>query len=170
MMLFAVSRVSPHQNQRTLQLGAGVTVPYPVPSSAAASAIGRANKRTDTSCEVAVRSALHRGGLRFRKDLALVGVGRRVRPDVVFTRARVAVFIDGCFWHSCPVHGRVPKSNLDYWLPKLERNRQRDQEVDAALADAGWVIVRVWEHEVPEAVAAHVKRVVKARLRHEDAS
>ena len=120
-------------------MGAGVTVPYPMPTSAAASAFGRANRRADTTCEVAVRSALHGLGLRFRKDFALVGAGRRVRPDVVFTRARVAVFIDGCFWHSCPVHGRVPKSNVDYWMPKLGRNRQRDQEVNAALRGAGWL-------------------------------
>lgn len=77
----------------------------------------------------------------------------RVRPDIVFTRARVAVFVDGCFWHSCPLHGRVPKSNLAYWIPKLEGNRARDDRVNSALASNGWVVVRIWEHDNVDAAA-----------------
>lgn len=105
------------------------------------------NKRRDTSVEVALRSALHRQGLRFRKDLRLTKVVSRPRPDVVFARARVAIFVDGCFWHRCPKHGRLPASNMDYWKPKLQGNVDRDRVNDAALRDAGWTVIRIWEHD-----------------------
>jgi DNA mismatch endonuclease (patch repair protein) len=117
------------------------------------------NRRVDTKPEIALRSALHRAGLRFRKDYRLELDGTRVRPDIVFTRARVAVFVDGCFWHSCPTHGTQPRRNADYWLPKLARNVERDREHDAALAAHGWGIVRVWEHET---LAGAVERVMHA--------
>jgi DNA mismatch endonuclease (patch repair protein) len=81
-----------------------------------------------------------------------------VRPDIVFTRARIAVFVDGCFWHSCPLHGRAPKSNVAYWTPKLEANRARDVRVDTALASEGWAVVRIWEHENVDAAADVVVR------------
>lgn len=110
------------------------------------------NRRTDTKPEVALRSALHASGLRFRKD-HLLDLGKvRLRPDIVFTRARVAVFVDGCYWHSCPEHRTTPKRNADYWVPKLARNVERDREHDAALDEAGWTVVRVWEH-VPDSEA-----------------
>ena len=124
--------------QRYVVLGPGQRVPYPEPTSAAATKIGKANKRTGTKCEVALRSALHRMGLRFRKDLLLRVGGLRVHPDVVFTRARVAVFVDGCFWHGCPTHATKPKSNQGYWGPKLAANEARDRRVNAALGAAGW--------------------------------
>jgi len=73
-----------------------------------------------------------------------------VRTDIVFPRARIAVFSDGCFWHACPEHGTSPRSNPDYWAPKLSRNVERDRRVDQALREAGWTVVRVWEHEPPE--------------------
>jgi DNA mismatch endonuclease (patch repair protein) len=73
-----------------------------------------------------------------------------VRPDVIFTRWRIAVFVDGCFWHGCPLHGSTPRSNTEYWMPKLQRNRDRDCEAVQALAAAGWRSVRVWEHDPPE--------------------
>lgn len=120
----------------------------------------RRNPRRDTGPELAVRSELHRRGLRFRKDLSLRVPGRVVRPDVVFTRARLAVFIDGCFWHRCPEHGNVPKANGAYWRPKLERNVVRDRVVDAALGGMGWRVVRVWEHEAPAVVADRVLAVL----------
>jgi DNA mismatch endonuclease (patch repair protein) len=83
--------------------------------------------------------------------------GRRpIRPDVVFTRARVAVFLDGCFWHGCPEHGSAPGSNASYWAPKLARTRQRDQQADRLLRDAGWLVVRIWEHEPLEDAEARV--------------
>jgi DNA mismatch endonuclease (patch repair protein) len=84
-----------------------------------------------------------------------------VRPDVVFTRARVAVFVDGCFWHCCPVHGNEPQANTGYWLPKLRRNIARDVSVNAALEKNGWTIVRGWEHEGPVAIADRVEAAVR---------
>lgn len=112
-----------------------------------ATKVMRGNKRSDTVPERRLRSALHGLGLRFRKNLRLEASGRRVTPDVVFTRAAVAVFMDGCFWHSCPAHGSSPIGNADYWLPKLKRNVERDRVDDRVLARAGWRVVRVWEHD-----------------------
>lgn len=131
-------------------------LPYPQPTSDAVSKRMRANARRDTKPETALRSALHRLGLRFRKDLPLKLGDRVVRPDVVFTRVRLAVFLDGCFWHRCPEHGNVPRANGSYWGPKLERNVARDRAVDDALAAAGWRVLRAWEHEDIEDVAAAV--------------
>lgn len=135
-----------------------VPLPYPHPTSAAVSERMRANPRRDTRPEVALRAELHRLGLRFRKDLPLRLPDRVVRPDIVFTRARLAVFVDGCFWHRCPEHGNVPRANSEYWGPKLERNVARDRLVDEALAAAGWTVLRVWEHEGPGVVALLVAR------------
>jgi DNA mismatch endonuclease Vsr len=113
---------------RTVNLGGGLIVPYPEPTSPAATKIGKANLRTGTKPEVELRSALHRAGLRFRKDLLIQVAGIRVRPDVVFTRRKVAVFVDGCFWHGCPDHQHLPKSNQDYWIPKLRANSSETGE------------------------------------------
>ena len=107
----------------------------------------RSNRRTDTKPEVALRSLLHRGGLRFRKDYAIrLPPGRVVHADVAFPRRKLAVFVDGCFWHSCPEHGTVPKSNRAYRVPKLQENVARDRATDAALRSQGWRVLRVWEH------------------------
>lgn len=106
-------------------------------------------KRRDTKPERAIRSLLHAAGKRYRVDVCLDLGGVRPRPDILFTRARVAVFVDGCFWHCCPEHGRQPGVNGGYWGPKLERNIARDRAADAALTAAGWTVVRVWEHEPP---------------------
>jgi DNA mismatch endonuclease, patch repair protein len=117
----------------------------------------RANRRTDTKPEIALRRALHRQGYRFRKDYRLdLDGGQRVRPDIAFTARRVAVFVDGCFWHACPDHGSKPANNVWYWEPKLRRNVERDRAADAALAAAGWNVVRVWEHESLEAAVTAV--------------
>ena len=121
----------------------------------------RANPRTGTEPEVALRSELHRRGLRFRKDLPLRVRDRIVRPDIVFTRARLAVFVDGCFWHSCPQHGTRPKVNSHYWRPKLERNVARDRAIDLALTDAGWRVLRAWEHEPVTDVAQRVQALMR---------
>lgn len=121
----------------------------------------RANPRRDTKPEIALRSELHRRGLRFRKDLPLRVGSRVVRPDVVFTRPGVAVFLDGCFWHACPVHGNQPRANSDYWRRKLERNVARDRAVDEALSAAGWLVARAWEHEPVIEVAERVEVLVK---------
>ncbi len=115
------------------------------------------NRGRDTKPEVALRSALHAAGLRFRKDYPMKLDGVRFRPDIVFTRAKVAVFVDGCFWHSCPQHGTTPTRNADYWLPKLGRNVERDREQDHVLRAHGWLSVRIWEHvPVAEATATVV--------------
>jgi DNA mismatch endonuclease (patch repair protein) len=118
----------------------------------------RANRRTDTKPELALRRALHRLGYRYRKDYRLdLDGGRRVRPDVVFTARKVAVFVDGCFWHACPEHGSKPRANDWYWGPKLVRNVERDRINDAALILAGWTVVRLWEHiPLDEAISAVV--------------
>jgi DNA mismatch endonuclease (patch repair protein) len=117
-------------------------------------------RRANTKPEVELRRLLHREGYRFRKDLRVQVGGIWVRPDIVFTRRRVAVFLDGCFWHSCPVHGREPSVNGAYWGPKLERTRQRDERDGAALQGAGWTVVRIWEHVPPEDAAALVEAVI----------
>jgi DNA mismatch endonuclease, patch repair protein len=139
---------------------------YPHPSSAGRSANMRANRRTDTKPELALRRALHQLGYRFRKDYRLdLDSGRRVRPDIAFTARRVAVFVDGCFWHACPQHGSKPRANDWYWTPKLQRNVERDRAADETLAAAGWQVVRVWEHEsLEQALAAVVAAVGAARF------
>lgn len=117
----------------------------------------RANRRTDTKPELALRRALHSRGYRYRKDYRLdLDGGKRVRPDIAFTARRVAVFVDGCFWHCCPDHGSKPAVNVGYWNPKLRRNVERDRAADTALQAAGWAVVRVWEHEPIETAVAAV--------------
>lgn len=128
--------------------------PSPGPSSAAARKTMQAN-RSDSSVERRLRSVLHRRGLRFRKHLACVP-GLRCRPDVVFVGARLAVFVDGCFWHRCPEHATDPNANGRWWQAKLQGNVDRDRRNDAALAAAGWTVLRVWEHEDVEAMADRV--------------
>ncbi|UOQ88051.1 very short patch repair endonuclease [Agromyces endophyticus] len=119
------------------------------------------NKRRDTTTELAVRRLLHARGLRYRVDYAPLATLRRRRADIVFTRAKVAVFIDGCFWHGCPEHATHPKQNADYWAPKLEANISRDRDTDARLAAAGWTVLRFWEHEVAARVAATIEAAVR---------
>ncbi len=124
------------------------------------------NRRRDTDPEKQLRRRLHARGLRYRVDHPLRPGGTRlVRPDVVFPRARVAVFVDGCFWHGCPEHFVAPKSNTGYWGPKIEGNRVRDRATDARLAAEGWVVHRCWEHEPMEQVAERVERLVRERAR-----
>jgi len=112
--------------------------------------------RRDTKPEMALRRELHRLGLRYRVDRAVIPSIRR-RADVVFTRAHLAVFVDGCFWHDCPCHGTHPKSNVRWWEDKLKANVARDRDTDARLAAAGWKVVRLWEHEDMVAAAANIR-------------
>ncbi|WP_103561610.1 very short patch repair endonuclease [Actinomadura rubteroloni] len=120
---------------------------YPRSASEGRSRNMRANRRSDTKPEIALRRALHAQGYRYRKDFRLdLAEGVRVRPDIVFTARKVAIFVDGCFWHVCPEHGRQPTSNEWYWTPKLRRNVERDRAADEALQAAGWRVVRLWEH------------------------
>ena len=107
----------------------------------------KGNRRTNTRPERDLRAALHARGLRVRKDYPVcIHGGRATRVDVAFTRARVAVFVDGCFWHGCPLYGRVPSTNPHYWPDKLKRNQERDGLVTASLDRDGWAVVRLWEH------------------------
>lgn len=135
---------------------------YPAPTSEAVSRVMRGNRKVDTRPEVLLRTALHARGMRYRKALLLTVGTIRVRPDIVFTRACVAVFLDGCFWHSCPEHGTTPTANGGYWRTKLARNSARDQLVDAALKRAQWSVVRVWEHETRASLADALQRVQHA--------
>lgn len=111
-----------------------------------------ANRRRDTQPELRVRRLLHAAGLRYRIDVR-PDPAVRGRADIVFNRRRIVVFIDGCFWHGCPVHAVQPKSNTTYWAPKLARNRERDLEVTAALLSRGWTVLRFWEHEPADSIA-----------------
>lgn len=137
----------------------------PEASSPAVRRVMQANRSSETRPEVALRSELHRRGLRFRKHSQAVP-GLRCRPDIIFSKAKVAVFVDGCFWHQCPHHGTDPRTNSGYWAAKLDRNVVRDRRNDATLEAAGWRVVRIWEHESPasaadrvEAALAHQHRV-----------
>jgi DNA mismatch endonuclease, patch repair protein len=133
-----------------------------MPSRPGITAIMRGNKKRETRPEIAVRSALHHAGLRFRKDYPIrPDNGRPIRVDIAFPRRRVAVFIDGCFWHRCPEHGNEPRVNTTYWGPKLTRNVTRDHEVDERLRQAGWAIVRIWEHEPPTAAVNRVRSALQ---------
>jgi DNA mismatch endonuclease (patch repair protein) len=103
-----------------------------------------------------LRRELHRLGLRYRVNLPLPGLPRR-RADLTFTRQKVVVFVDGCFWHGCPEHATFPKRNATWWETKLQRNRARDRETDQYLFTLGWRVVRVWEHEPAEVAAGRVR-------------
>lgn len=137
----------------------------PPPLDATTSARFRRMPRAATTPELTLRRELHRRGLRFRvNDQRLPG-----RPDVAFTRARVAVFVDGCFWHRCPEHGTLPRHNRDWWLAKLDRNVTRDRSKDAALGGLGWTVLHVWEHEAAEAAADRIEAAWRQALTEESA-
>ncbi|QIZ99412.1 very short patch repair endonuclease [Leifsonia sp. PS1209] len=131
----------------------------PAASSPGRSRNMRAIKRTGTKPEILVRSRLHSHGHRFRKDYPIRLDSVRVRPDIVFTRKRVAIFVDGCFWHCCPAHGHQPQTNDWYWAPKLQRNRERDELVSRSLVDQGWTVIRVWEHTPAAIAVAEIEHV-----------
>jgi len=116
----------------------------------------------NTGPELLVRRALFRLGLRYRVHLRPEPAVRRV-ADIVFKGPRVAVFVDGCFWHRCPQHGTEPAANPGYWKPKLDGNVARDRDTDRRLEAAGWRVIRVWEHEDPDEAAARIARVVHRR-------
>lgn len=122
----------------------------------------QAQRSRDTAAELAIRRILHKAGMRYRVDRSPI-LGLRRRADMVFSAVRVAVFIDGCFWHGCPEHGSKPKSNADRWEAKLARNRTRDKDTNQLLLDAGWLPIRVWEHEDPAAAAIRIAETVRNR-------
>lgn len=132
-------------------------------SSAANRKTMQANRSRDTRPELAVRSAVHARGLRYRVATRPVRSVRR-SADLVFTRARVAVFLDGCFWHGCPDHFHMPATNEAYWGPKIAANAARDQETDRLLASEGWLVLRFWEHTLALEAATQIEASVRERL------
>jgi DNA mismatch endonuclease (patch repair protein) len=122
----------------------------------------QAQRSWDTKPELALRAAVHRLGLRYfvhRRPLREL----RREADLIFPKARVAVFLDSCFWHGCPEHASWPKANAEWWREKIERNRGRDRDTDARLRDAGWLPIRVWEHDDPDEAAVRIAQVVRGR-------
>jgi DNA mismatch endonuclease, patch repair protein len=122
----------------------------------------QANRRCDTRPERKLRSELHARGRRFRKDYRLDLEGLSVQIDIAFPRSCVAVFVDGCFWHSCPEHASEPVRNSDFWRAKLKRNAERDRCVNRALTAAGWSVVRCWEHEAVQEAAERIMAALDA--------
>lgn len=123
----------------------------------------QANTSRDTKPELRLRGILHRRGYRYRvahPPLASV----RWTADLAFTRANLAVFVDGCFWHGCPEHYKEPRTNAGYWIPKIARNRERDAQFDELLREAGWTVIRAWEHADPFEVADRVEALLNKTL------
>lgn len=120
----------------------------------------RANRRRDTKPELEIRRILHARGLRYRVDFRPLKSVRR-HADIVFTKAKLAVFVDGCFWHGCPEHFFPPKTNSDYWSQKIAGNIARDRDTDRRFTEAGWTVVRIWEHENPAEAAEVVIAVLR---------
>ncbi|WP_454860632.1 very short patch repair endonuclease [Promicromonospora soli] len=135
---------------------------HPGASSSSISRRMSTARRKDTAPELALRRELHALGLRYRVTYPIPGQKRRT-IDIAFTRARVAVFVDGCFWHGCPDHGNQPRSNSDWWREKLAAIRARDADTNQALQTLGWVVLRFWEHEKPLVVASAVRELVSQR-------
>jgi DNA mismatch endonuclease, patch repair protein len=121
----------------------------------------KSQRQRDTAAEIAVRSRLHKDGLRFRVNYRVPQLRRTA--DIAFPKLQVAIFVDGCFWHGCPEHGTWPKENADWWRGKIEANKRRDRDTDSQLAMAGWTVIRVWEHEDPELAAEEIAEVVQAK-------
>lgn len=123
----------------------------------------RATRRRDTSAEMRLRRELHGRGLRYGVDRPVVG--RRRRVDLHFPGARLVVFVDGCFWHSCPLHATVPKTNTDWWRAKLAANVERDRQSDRDLEEAGYEVIRVWEHDDVLGASDRIEKAVRARTK-----
>jgi DNA mismatch endonuclease (patch repair protein) len=121
----------------------------------------QAMRQRDTDCEVLIRRALLARGLRYRVNCR-VSKMNKAQPDIVFSTAKVAIFIDGCYWHACSLHGTAPKNNAKWWADKFQANRTRDARADSMLRSEGWKVIRVWEHEDPSDV---VHRIVAAIAR-----
>jgi DNA mismatch endonuclease, patch repair protein len=134
----------------------------PWASSIDVTAAMRGNRSRDTRPELALRSRLHALGLRYRVAVRPIPSIRRT-ADVVFTRPRVAVFVDGCYWHGCAQHHRPAKKNVEFWTQKIDQNRKRDAETDQLLEQAGWSVVRVWEHEDPLLAAQRILQAVRPK-------
>jgi len=134
----------------------------PTPSSKAALNRMKAAKPRDTAPEKALRSELHKKGLHYRIDAKPVKELNR-RADIVFRSAKVAVFVDGCFWHGCPIHGTQAKANAEFWKNKIKQNQIRDANTNQILKKAGWKVIRVWEHESPEKASRKIYSIIMKR-------
>lgn len=122
----------------------------------------QANRSKNTSPELALRRLLHANGLRYRVNSRPLKSVRRT-ADVVFSKLRVAIFVDGCFWHACPEHYREPQTHAEYWRPKIARNLERDAEINALLEAEGWLVLRFWSHQEPGEVASTVTAEIQKR-------
>ncbi|WP_203972754.1 very short patch repair endonuclease [Planotetraspora silvatica] len=131
-------------------------------SSPATRAVMRGNRSRDTRPERILRSAVYALGLRYRVAFPPMS-GLRRTADMVFTRAKVAVFVDGCYWHGCPEHYRPARKNSDFWKKKIESNQERDRQTQALLQEEGWSVIRVWEHEDVDVAAARIAETVRNR-------
>lgn len=136
--------------------------PHPGTSGPAFSARLSVLRRRDTAPELQVRRILHAAGLRYRVAYPVPGRPRR-SIDIAFTRRKVAVFLDGCFWHGCPDHGTRPTANATWWSAKIATNKARDADTTACLVDNGWLVLRFWEHEAPQDVASCLQQVLLQR-------
>lgn len=146
-----------------LPADSSVLNPAPAPDPPLSGSVRRSmqsNRPRDTKLELRVRSVLHARGLRFRTNYRPIKTNR-CTVDIAFTRLRLAVLLDGCFWHGCPTHGQIPAHNSAWWDEKLRRNRERDKEVTGQLVQAGWVVLRYWEHESIDSVARDVVELVR---------
>lgn len=129
-----------------------------------ATATMRANRSRNTKPELELRSEMFRRGLRFNVNRRVSLDGKSfARPDIVFPKLKIAVFVDGCFWHACPLHGQVPRRNREFWSKKLSANQRRDRVQDVALAAAGWQVIRIWEHEAMPTAADRINDAVSVR-------
>jgi DNA mismatch endonuclease (patch repair protein) len=134
----------------------------PKPLNEAVQTRMRNQRRRDTKLELTIRSQMHSGGFRYRVDYR-PEKSLRCRGDLVFTRRKVIVFIDGCFWHGCPLHATAPKNNASWWTEKLRANIDRDARNTVALQSLGWIVVRIWEHEPADIAVERLKVVLEAR-------
>jgi DNA mismatch endonuclease, patch repair protein len=139
----------------------GTERPNPV-SLATSRRMSRTAQR-DNSGERALRSELHRRGLRFRLHRSMLANSRRT-VDIAFSFSKVAVFVDGCFWHGCPEHGTWPKNNRAFWRAKIEQNVARDRDTDRRLNAAGWTVVRIWTHEPVRGAANRIETTIRRAL------
>lgn len=128
----------------------------------------KTQRTTGTAPELALRRALFCRGLRYRVNYT-VNRSPQFRADVAFPRRRLAIFVDGCFWHCCPEHGEVPRSNRDFWIARFDTNVRRDVQRNTVLVDCGWRVMQVWEHELstPKDISAVAGRVVNLVRGHE---
>ena len=146
-------------SDRRLQATPQSVPPHPGASSAAISLQMSRARRRDTAPEIALRKLLHANGLRYRVAYPVPGQRRRT-IDIAFTRQKLAIFVDGCFWHSCPKHGTAPRANSEWWRRKLEANHARDLDTESVLADRGWTTFRIWEHEDAAEASARVEALL----------